>query len=451
VNNPYFLTRQSANLIEDFAREIGRGSSLFLLYGESGVGKSSLLRQIREKRLDSVNTHWLDFNEIPAKAGGETTSDPVDLALVLKALADKANAGDVIFIDHFESASNRAQHQLFESWSIDGRDKQLNFIVATESSSFTIFRHLAQQMQIDARSFQLMPCSQAEAETYVKFVLFPEEPFAKLLMSSSLKQQLRACNGVFASLTEFAEHEGGQITIDRNVDEKSNVIPGVIKGILLVAIFAAGYLTYSTWIREESVAVDITQEPGREVPSSKESRPAVPEQQVEAKMDQLDQLDEQIEVRKTDTEVAVQPPLVSKTTEVENTELESSETEVVVEDKIEVSPFQSLLEKSKHWIENSKSESGTIQIMTVGLDRFGSEEFEKYQQKLLANNVDLARLHLFQTEVNNQKMFIIVYGEYPSRRKAGLQIKTLPKALVAAKPFPRTIGGILNEIEKIEN
>jgi ATP-dependent Clp protease ATP-binding subunit ClpA len=36
------MTRQSANLMEDFSRELKAGAALFLLYGESDVGKTRL-------------------------------------------------------------------------------------------------------------------------------------------------------------------------------------------------------------------------------------------------------------------------------------------------------------------------------------------------------------------------------------------------------------------------
>ena len=134
MNDSYFLTRQTANLMEDFVREIKRGSSLFLLYGETGVGKTSLLRRLTEHRLTEQKIHWIDF-ELTAETGtSETTPD--DQTSLVERTAEAADEGDVIIIDHFESASNRAQHQIFRSWSTDGKDKSLNLIVSATASSF---------------------------------------------------------------------------------------------------------------------------------------------------------------------------------------------------------------------------------------------------------------------------------------------------------------------------
>ena len=43
--NKYFLTRQSANVMEDLNRLVSKGGSVTVLYGQNGVGKSRLLKQ----------------------------------------------------------------------------------------------------------------------------------------------------------------------------------------------------------------------------------------------------------------------------------------------------------------------------------------------------------------------------------------------------------------------
>ena len=51
MTSPFFLTRQSANLMEDFRRELKAGAALFLRYGESGVG--GILQEIRRLEAES--------------------------------------------------------------------------------------------------------------------------------------------------------------------------------------------------------------------------------------------------------------------------------------------------------------------------------------------------------------------------------------------------------------
>lgn len=296
-----------------------------------------------------------------------------------------------------------------------------------------------------------MPCSQVEAEAYVQSVLFPDEPFAKMLMPPSFRKQLRACHGVFACLTEFVKHEGGHIGVDKPVGEKTNPMPSVIIGILLLAIIAAGYVFYSTQIIEAPIAIKIDQYSNHQTLPKNNRVPVNSEPHEEPQTNQLDQLDEQVEAEKAVTGI-----IGTETTEGESIQEESIKTEPIekitaLEGETEENWFQSMLDNSKNWIETGNSKSGTIQIMSVGLDRFAPAAFEKYLQTLQSDNIDVSQFHIFQTKANDQEIYTIVYGEYPSRREAGLQIKALPKALAGAKPIPRTIGGILREIEKIEN
>ena len=46
MNESFFLTKQTANLMEDFDRELKAGPALFLLYGDTRVGKSRLLQEL---------------------------------------------------------------------------------------------------------------------------------------------------------------------------------------------------------------------------------------------------------------------------------------------------------------------------------------------------------------------------------------------------------------------
>ena len=85
--------------MEDFVRELKVGASLFLLYGDNGVGKTRLLRELSENRLFSARIHWIDLNaENPDEKNQQLGSAEVE------AFFDAANKGDIIIVDHFESA-----------------------------------------------------------------------------------------------------------------------------------------------------------------------------------------------------------------------------------------------------------------------------------------------------------------------------------------------------------
>ena len=443
VNNPYFLTHQSANLMEDFAREIDRSSSLFLLYGTTGVGKSRLLAQFRTQRLSEVNSHWVDFNQATSN-----NAHPVDLALELKQLAEEAATGDVIFIDHFEAGSNKAQHQLFESWSVDGRDKKLNIIVAADSTGFDAFRQLAQQFHIEARSFQLMPCNDREAHDYLQSILFPEEPFGNLIIPGQLKKQVQACRGVFASLAEFAERDGAKITIDVHAREKSNYLAVTIISLLTLALIVGGYLVYSSQSGKAKTSEAVING------SNVEKQNIVGETIVVTESQQSTQVTEQ-EARE------VVAPAITAPTEIAETIPEpieppvktpaNAEVDAVLAVEPEKNWFDSMLETSTAWIKNGDSKRGTIQIMSISIDRLSPTALENYLQTMKAKKIDITQLHIFKSSPKNSKVYSIVYGEFASWREAGLQIKTLPEVLAANKPYPRTTGSISKEMSRLAN
>ena len=206
----FFLTRQTANLMEDFVREIEDTSSLFLLYADESVGKSWLLRELTSRRFKPGEFHWLDFKNsnassvVKAKA---TQSSSARGAPDIGKLMEKAGEGELIIVDHFELASNKAQHALFQSWATDGKDKKLNLIIAANSESFNEVRQLAQQNHIEIKSFQLLPSSREEVEAFISFLLFPDNPLRPLSFTSEVSRQIKNCNGVIGNVTRVAAQQ----------------------------------------------------------------------------------------------------------------------------------------------------------------------------------------------------------------------------------------------------
>ncbi len=232
---PYFLTRQTANLMEDFARELAAGSSMYLLYGEPRVGKTRLLEELRANRLGDESVHWIDLANAP-----EDITSP-DLSNEIEQLFDQAAMGDVIIADHFELALKKTRHQLFLSWSTDGVDKGLNVIVASNLDGFNELRQLSQQYQVRVQSFQLMPLDEEETEAFLGHYLFPDHPLGKLKMPAPLRRQLGDARGVIGSLIEIADHDGSHIETAPLADSETlRSGSRVIIAVLLLFAIAVG-------------------------------------------------------------------------------------------------------------------------------------------------------------------------------------------------------------------
>ncbi len=447
--------------MEDFVREIGQGSSLFLLYGDTGVGKSSLLNQLLTKRLADRNCHSIDF----AQNGRD------DVSNVFEQVARDAGPGDVIAVDHFEAASNRAQDQIFKSWLTDGRDKKLNIIVVTISTSFNAFRQLAQQYQVEARSFQLMPCTTAEVESYLHFRLYPDEASGELDIPSAVMKQIRRSNGVIANIDEIIERDGNSISLGSSQERRSSGPTFLVIGVLTLILAVAGYYYFQQMrpgsppnvVSEVELAkVDEIESPS-EVNQMADDTETVAElnsiqnPEVESKVENTG-AEEAIELEKNQTDVAKPETIEQEITNPIDTPEESSNSESVattleteVIEQPQVDWFQNILNNTSGWVRQGDQQRGTIQLMSIGFDSFDESAFQAYLSKLSAADIDIDQVRIFRTRAANQEVYSIIYGEFEDRQEAKQQIQYLPEALGADSPISRSVGGIAQEIKRAEN
>jgi len=141
MGDQFFLTRQTANLLEDFTREINKGSSLFLLYGIKSVGKSRLLRELTNRGIPGRKFCWIDFKTENVESSIQTdVSDADGLSSDIQELMRVSDEHDIIIVDHFELASNQVKHQLFHSWTTEGIEKKINLIVIATQMIFPLLR-----------------------------------------------------------------------------------------------------------------------------------------------------------------------------------------------------------------------------------------------------------------------------------------------------------------------
>ena len=470
IGDQFFLTRQSANLMEDFAREINKGSSLFLLYGISAVGKSRLLQELTDRGIDNHKFCWINFRSkcVETKTMDDSPgSDTDSFVNEIKELMEAADKRDVIFVDHFELASNKAKHQLFQSWTTDGVDKNINLTIATTTACFNEVKQLAQQYKVKIKSFQLMPCSMAEVEAFLGCYLFPASPLNNLSIPTEIKKQLRSCNGVLGKVIEVANRQGKQISIKPESESKSKTYAVVTAGSLLLVLVVTGiFYQYRqsdimldstllapsdktiTIVSDNEDVVSISQsEPGTTI-SSDEAIQSTDSSQIvdqENKSPIVPDLETQIvDSKPSNVELQIEPE--QPTVEVDITAKLEPEGPLIENKNQPVNPYQRDLDNSLKWIEEQDKDTGTIQIMMIGIESFNNGTFHRYLERLKSNNIDVSEIRIYQTNINDSVVFGVIFGDYESRREASKGINQLPDALKAREPIPRSIGGILDEI-----
>lgn len=206
MNESFFLTRQTANLMEDFDKELKADPALYLLYGETRVGKSRLLQELIKTRLGDRRVHGIEL-----RSGAKDGKGKQDRSVEIEKTFASARPGDIIVADHFESALKKTRHQLLVSWSTDGVDKELQMIICSNLEGFNELRELALRYHVSARSFRLKPLAPDEIEAFFAFYLFRDELVGKLNIPQYLHKQISQSGGVIGDLIDIAIRDGDQI------------------------------------------------------------------------------------------------------------------------------------------------------------------------------------------------------------------------------------------------
>jgi len=470
MGDQFFLTRQTANLLEDFTREIDKGSSLFLLYGIRSVGKSRLLRELTNRGIPGRKFCWIDFkteNE-DSSIQNELSDDDADgLASDIQGLMEVAGERDIVIVDHFELASNKAKHQLFHSWTTEGIDKKINLIVIATTGSFDDLREFTLNFKVQVKSFELMPCSMAEVEAFLAFYLFPKNPLSTLSIPADIEKQLRSCNGILSEVVEVANQQGKQVSIKPDSDpELKNRAPLAI-GTLLVILIALG-ISYPYWAQgviddenlppitektitiisdnEDVVAINYS-DSGQSNPVV-EARESTTSPQIVEQKQEGQSASEPLEQAIANNVSKEKLPLEVEPTRLEppSAKADGSEELVVYNAKQQLSRFQRDLDNALYWIEGQDKKKATIQVMTISSWNFDANAYYSYLETLVSKNIDVSKFRVYQTSIDDSVVFGVIYGVYTSLREANQVIQQLPETLKARAPVPRTFGGIWNEI-----
>jgi len=125
---------------------------------------------------------------------------------------------------------------------------------------------------------------------------------------------------------------------------------------------------------------------------------------------------------------------------------DESEVLVVNSESQQLTRLQRDLDNGLHWLESEEKSRATIQIMMIGFRNFNAGDYYNYLDSLVSKNIDVSRFRIYQTRINGSEVYGVIYGEYDNRLEASENINRLPEALNAKSPMPRTVGGILNEI-----
>jgi len=113
--------------------------------------------------------------------------------------------------------------------------------------------------------------------------------------------------------------------------------------------------------------------------------------------------------------------------------------------------FELELKQSMGWLQKHGDSVGTIQILLLSFENFDPDNYYDYVDKLARKQVDSEQLHVFKTLTGNREVYSVVYGEFASRRSALGAIDSLPAVLRDTAPLARSVGGLWQEIRRLES
>ena len=466
----YFLTRQTANLREGFCQELTNNASLFLLYGESQVGKTHFLNEFVSTHLKHSKVHWIDFK------GSAEPDTALELMSKVERILNLATTDSIIVADHFEMATNKLKHQILQSWATDGIDKKFSLIIATGIDGVGEISQLASQHRLDIKSFQLMPFTRTETNDYCASTLFPSLLPNSLSMSKQIHRALDETRGVVGMVKNVVEQQGDNISMEARPKTVSILKPLLVTAsvaIVFVSIVLVYYFLPVDSVDQKSlnepvdeqIVIARTDDSGTLSPVgiSESDEVLTPKtvdvflesevvEQISAGAELVEVIDDSlvvqeqaqfIEVESNKAEIAIKEEPVK----VEQVKVEGW-TDVV--GKMPYSSwFQLELKRSRNWLKSTDRSHGTIQIMTIGFSNATDDIYLNYVEALKNTDVDVSRLRVYSTQVRDYIVFSVVYGEYDSRRDARKSMPNLPLSLKANQPITRTIGGIWNEINTL--
>ena len=505
MNQPFFLTRQTAGLVEDIVHELGSGSGLFLVYGDSGVGKTRTLEEMSRGRLGKRKVRWIDL-----QAGGAGDGALVDSSALIESVFAKAEAGDVIIADHIEMAMKKTRHQLFLSWSTVGRSKNLGLVIVGISHYQAEVEELAQQYEVRLRAVHHRALDPDEAIAFLGFYLYPDRPASKLDVPPLLRKQLSEARGNIGRIIEIAERAGDQISAvvadkSREPRRGSDVVVAVLASVLLVAGCSWYFLgadsvsdgsapaAVETAVPETTVASNTGPVEKSEPPFADDSNPvespaetapvvvdaAVVELYTESELEDeavliagIDEADiaeivnaSEIEVKPEEMTAQssgddVEPADGASTPDAPQTAesvavLESAPSEpdlgdysVTIGDPDGNRLWRDLA-RSSAWIDRMDRRTGTVQFMLLNYERFDEPTYYAFIDRLQAGGVDPDSIRIFKTLTGNQESYSVVYGEFDSWQAASDAKDSLPAVLRETSPIPRSVGGLRDEIQRL--
>ncbi len=453
--NRFFLTRQSANILEDLLRRLKQSGSISLLYGPRGIGKSCLLNQFVSNRLTPENSVFVQFTASNTFNEGLEGDVEFESDTFFTQQISRLKSGSTLVIDQFDNAPEEIQLNILKYWNQVAFEKSLKLVISVEPKNLHQLTEIANRFQLKIDSVELKPLSRNEQLDFLRSTCCPKLRHIAVV-PPELKQSLKLTNGLFSQLEAFQSQFGEQIICQEtllNNHKKFNTLALYTFLVFILLAFFTVTLKNIELTNELSRWHDLTVQ--NSVKNNTEPKIEA-DQVVRVQPEQTLKLDQV-------------PPEPADRLEISNKKLISDEVtdelKVVDTRTVQIEPKKVIEEPQKHpvnaplaqtifhqrlqatedWLNSADEKSASIQIMTLSIEKNPQKTLNRYLNKLKSKQVDLNEIKIFSLVKGNRQMYSVLYGEYKDYNIADREIKRLPDVLKANQPIPRTVKGINDE------
>lgn len=460
-NTEYFYNGSNRGAVLDaLLYAITSGEGIVKVVGEVGSGKTMLCRMLQNMLPEQVECIYLvnpsvapeDILHAIAFELGVKLPKNADKLKVMQALQSyllsrhEAGKQVVIFVEEAQGMPLATLEEIRLLSNLETKHHKLLQMVLFGQPELDVNLNQTQIRQLRERithSFNLTPLRPKEVGEYLIFRLRAAGYFGPHLFSDkSIAKISNAAEGLIrrvniladkALLAAFADnvyqvtpkHVKAAIADSEFGAEKAKKsgrrlwIFGLM-GVLLLGL-ALGYLANRLYQAQLS----------RQAPASVVRAPAVPQTTVTPQT---------AAPVPTSTIAPTLPPAANAQTVV--TPPASAEVVPAPAD-IALDLLQSRLQATQQWMRTQSRDIVTIQILGA------SDEAQlKNQLTLLAQTIERDKIYVYQSKVNQQTFYTVLYGGFVDRFSANEALKQLPVGLQKNRPQLRTIGGILEETNK---
>lgn len=460
----FFLTHQSANIIEDLTRSLHQKSIVNLIFGLPGVGKSRLIRQFIQTRLTENQCVLIDFIEhgqYKNVFGGQQLDHQRNfMSKVISDIPDQTT----LILDQFDSAISEVKTRVFRFMEEQGNHKQIKLIICSSCDNLNDLSEFSKRFQVDVSSVELKCLSYKEQVAYLESI-YCTGLRMQLKRNLNLKKILKPSQGLFSNLVALPlEHPSLKCEPGTSLEGPLFSFKWAISFLIMVGLLFLVINNGGGGILNKFYS-DFNNEPEQEKVSAELSSPqnGVNTQGVLVEITEAELIkNDRDAIHVTQGNETKSKTLHSKTDQIfEELKKETKSTPVAAETAIDsgqllevrqvktVSPIQQRIDETQKWLSLATDHQATIQIMSLAQTNDSENSLNSYLANLKNLAIDTSRIFIYSSIKKNKKMIGVLYGSYQNREKAITNIVNLPDILKANKPIPRTVKGIKDEINSV--